>query len=108
MIEAVSSAQGVSENITAGLIGHIIFYDDETEELKVAPDALWKGARYFIPQEPPPAASGQDWVWGPANFGICANDLAREAPGMSADEYARAAATKNVLELVWRLSLIHI
>ena len=105
VIEAVSSAQGVSENITAGLIGHIIFYDDETEELKVAPDALWKGARYFIPQEPPPAESGQDWVWGPANFGICANDLAREAPGMSADEYARAAATKNVLELVWRLEV---
>ena len=103
LIEAVSIAEGVSENITAGLVGHTIFFDDETDTLKVAPDEHWQGPRYFIPEDPPaPGDSGREWIWGPANLGICANDLAY-SPGISAAEYARAAADKNVLQLVWRL-----
>jgi len=97
LIEAVSVAEGVSENITGGLVGHVIYFDDENDELAVAPDAQWQGARYFVPDEDPQE-------WGPANFGICANDLAY-SPGISESAYALASADKNVLQLVWRMEV---
>ena len=103
LIEAVSIADGVDDNITAGVTGHIVFFDEETQELKIAPDLDWSGARYFIPSEAPKSMeASSDWEWGPSNFGICANDLAY-SPGASSDEYMRAAADKNVLQLVWRM-----
>ena len=97
LIEAVSIADGVSENITAALVGHTIYFDDATEDLKVAPEAEWSGQRYFVPDEAPQE-------WGPANFGICANDLAY-SPGISAEAYAGTSAESNVLQLVWRLEV---
>lgn len=61
LIEAVSIADGVSENITAGLVGHVLFFDEETQELRVAPDPAWPGLRYFIPEADPKE-------WGPVNL----------------------------------------
>jgi hypothetical protein len=49
LIEAVATAEGVTENINKGLVGHSIFCD-ETDTLRVAPDVDWGRGRYFVPR----------------------------------------------------------
>lgn len=99
LIEAVATAAGVTENITAGLAGHLIFVD-ETDTLGVAPDAAWPSGRYFIPQDTPDPADIT-----PANLGMLCNDLAFENGVCDSEEaYLAAALEKDVLHLVWRLA----
>ena len=59
----MATAAGVTENMTAGLAGHLIFAD-EHDVLNVEPDASWPRGRYFIPQDMSDAAGIT-----PANLG---------------------------------------
>jgi hypothetical protein len=74
--------------------GHVVLYNNNTQDVVIYPDEDYKGGRYFIPDE--------DHVWSAGYFGMYANDLAYD-PNITEDDYQTQSQQKNILRIVWRM-----
>lgn len=90
----VQSMRNTTEDVSVLIDGHLVFFDDETQELCITPTDNYPN-RYFIPFEVQ--------EWSPASFGTQANDLGYQPELDNIDDYIENSVKHNILQIVWRM-----
>eukprot|EP01041_Mallomonas_annulata_P009675 gene9675-20118_t len=97
LIVAIQAITDEKSDATNVFLGHLLLFNETSNQLQILPDPEYTGGNYFIPYDIE--------EYGPGNLGQFANDLAYEGDETTAESYVESSKLNNILEIVWRMDV---